>query len=58
VRNRQRRLSDAGRDARREQDPQRLHHATEQLLSSDGWQRWVRVRSRNGWLGTRSTISC
>ena len=43
-----RRLTDAERDHRREQDRQRLHHATEQLLNSDGWQRWVRVRSRNG----------
>ena len=43
-----RRLSDAEREERRERDRQRLHHATEQLLSSDGWQRWVRVRSRNG----------
>jgi N-terminal domain of anti-restriction factor ArdC len=43
-----RRLTDAERDARRERDRQRLHQATEQLLSSDGWRRWVRVRSRNG----------
>lgn len=43
-----RRLSEAEREQRREQDRQRLHQATEQLLDSDGWQRWVRVRSRNG----------
>jgi hypothetical protein len=43
-----RRLSDAEREQRREHDRQRLHQATEQLLNSDGWQRWVRVRSRNG----------
>jgi hypothetical protein len=43
-----RRLSDAEREQRREQDRPRLHQATEQLLDSDGWQRWVRVRSRNG----------
>jgi hypothetical protein len=42
------RLSDAEREQRREHDRQRLHQATEQLLESDGWQRWVRVRSRNG----------
>lgn len=43
-----RRPTDAERDERRERDRQRLHHATEQLLSSDGWRRWVRVRARNG----------
>lgn len=44
----QRRLCDRERDERREQDRQRLKRATEQLLSSEGWQRWVHVRSRNG----------
>ena len=43
-----RRLSDQEREKRRERDRQRLKQAAEQLLSSDGWQRWVRVRSRNG----------
>jgi hypothetical protein len=42
------RLTDAEREHRREADRQRLRHATEQLLASDGWARWVRVRSRNG----------
>jgi hypothetical protein len=42
------RLSDSEREQRRERDRQRLKQATEQLLSSDGWQRWVHVRSRNG----------
>ena len=42
------RLSDSEREQRRERDRQRLKQAAEQLLSSDGWQRWVRVRSRNG----------
>ncbi len=41
-----RRLSE--REQRRERDRQRLKQATEQLLSSDGWQRWVRIRSSNG----------
>jgi hypothetical protein len=48
MRKSRRRLSDAERDERRERDRQRLHQATEQLLDSDGWQRWVRVRARNG----------
>ncbi len=43
-----RRLTDAEREERRERDHQRLHRATEQLLSSEGWRRWVRVRARNG----------
>ena len=43
-----RRLSDEERARRREQDRQRLDQAARQLLSSDGWQRWVTVRARNG----------
>lgn len=43
-----RRLTDSEREQRRERDRQRVKQATEQLLSSDGWQRWVQVRSRNG----------
>jgi hypothetical protein len=43
-----RRLTDAEREQRREHDRQRLHRAAQQLLSSDGWQRWVRVRARGG----------
>jgi antirestriction protein ArdC len=42
------RLSEAEREERRERDRERLKHATEQLLCSDGWRRWVHVRSRNG----------
>jgi hypothetical protein len=52
-----RRLSDAERDQRREQDRQRLQQAAEQLLDSDGWRRWVRVRSRNG-LARYSLVIC
>ena len=42
------RLSEAEREQRRARDRERLKLAAEQLLSSDGWERWVRVRSRNG----------
>jgi N-terminal domain of anti-restriction factor ArdC len=41
-------LTDAEREHRREQDRERLHEAAQQLLSSDGWQRWIRVRARGG----------
>ncbi len=43
-----RRLSGEQRDERRRADRERLQHAAEQLLTSEGWQRWVRVRSRAG----------
>jgi hypothetical protein len=43
-----RRLNDAEREQRREQDRQRLHEAANRLLTSEGWQRWVRVRARGG----------
>jgi antirestriction protein ArdC len=38
-------LSDAERAERRREDRERLHVATEALLSSEGWQRWVRARA-------------
>lgn len=41
-------LTDAEREQRRAADRQRLKQAAEQLLTSDGWQRWVRLRSRAG----------
>lgn len=41
-------LSDAEREQRRVQDRARLKTAAEQLLTSEGWQRWVRVRARGG----------
>lgn len=44
----QRRLTDSEREQRREEDRARLKHAAEQLLTSDGWQRWVRVRAQGG----------
>jgi hypothetical protein len=43
-----RRLTDTEREQRRARDRERLKQACEQLLSSDGWQRWVRARARNG----------
>jgi hypothetical protein len=39
-------LTDQERAERSRQDRERLQHAAEQLLSSEGWQRWVRVRSQ------------
>jgi N-terminal domain of anti-restriction factor ArdC len=44
----QRRLSDSERAERRERDRERLKQAAEQLLTSEGWQRWVRVRAQGG----------
>lgn len=41
-------LSDEERARRRAEDRDRLEQAARALLSSDGWQQWVRVRSRNG----------
>jgi hypothetical protein len=43
-----RRLTEQERAERRRQDRVRLQHAAEQLLTSEGWQRWVRVRSQAG----------
>src|SRR4051812_41385641 len=36
------------REQRRAQDRERLKAAAEQLLTSEGWQRWVGVRARGG----------
>lgn len=41
-------LTDEERDQRRAEDRDRLREAAEQLLSSEGWQRWVRARASNG----------
>jgi hypothetical protein len=41
-------LSGEERARRRAEDRDRLEEAARALLSSDGWQQWVRVRSRNG----------
>jgi Ribonuclease G/E len=43
--------SEADREQRRVEDRQRLQQAAEQLLSSEGWQRWVRTRAANGLSG-------
>jgi hypothetical protein len=40
--------TDAERAARRQADRERLEQAARALLSSDGWQRWIRVRATNG----------
>ena len=41
-------LTDAERDARRQADRERLEQAARALLTTDGWQRWIRVRATNG----------
>ena len=43
-----RKLSEAEREQRRARDREAMKAAAEALLTSEGWQRWVRVRSRNG----------
>jgi hypothetical protein len=44
----ERRLSDTEREQRRQHERERLKQAAEQLLTSEGWQRWVRVRAQAG----------
>lgn len=39
-----RRLSEAEREQRRRADRERVKQAAAELLSSDGWRRWVRAR--------------
>ena len=41
-------LTKAERAERRQADRERLEQAARALLTSEGWQRWVRVRSTNG----------
>ena len=36
------------RDARRQADRDRIEQAARALLTTDGWQRWIRVRASNG----------
>lgn len=43
-----RRLTDEERAQRRAQDRQRLEQAARELLTSEGWQCWIKVRARNG----------
>jgi hypothetical protein len=40
-----RRLTESERAERRHQDRERLRRAAEQMLSSEGWARWVRTRA-------------
>jgi hypothetical protein len=47
-----RRLTEAERDERRKGQREKLEQACRELLTSEGWQRWVRVRATNG-LGGR-----
>jgi hypothetical protein len=42
------RLTETERAERRRADRERLERAARALLTSEGWQRWVRVRSSNG----------
>src|SRR4051794_20887359 len=41
-------LTDEERDARRKADRDRIEQAARALLTTDGWQRWIRVRASNG----------
>jgi hypothetical protein len=41
-------LSDEERDARRKADRNRMEQAARALLTTEGWQRWVKVRATNG----------
>jgi hypothetical protein len=43
-----RQLTDQERDERRQKDRDRLENAARELLTSDGWARWIRVRASNG----------
>ena len=42
---RRRSMSEAEREQRRNAERERVKEAAEQLLTSEGWQRWVRARS-------------
>ena len=41
-------LSSEERDARRQADRDRIEQAARALLTTDGWQRWIKVRASNG----------
>jgi hypothetical protein len=41
-------ITDSERAQRRQADRDRLEQAARALLTSEGWQRWIRVRSTNG----------
>jgi hypothetical protein len=40
--------TEAERDARRKADRERIEQAARDLLTTEGWQRWIRVRATNG----------
>jgi N-terminal domain of anti-restriction factor ArdC len=41
-------LTDEERDTRRNADRERIEQAARDLLTTDGWHRWIRVRATNG----------
>jgi N-terminal domain of anti-restriction factor ArdC len=41
-------MTEAERDARRQADRDRIEQAARQLLTTEGWQRWIKVRATNG----------
>jgi hypothetical protein len=41
-------LTGEERDARRKADRERIEQAARALLTTDGWQRWIKVRASNG----------
>jgi hypothetical protein len=41
-------LTNEERDARRQADRERIEQAARALLTSEGWQRWIKVRATNG----------
>ena len=43
-----RHLSEDERTARRNTDRDRLEQAARALLTTDGWQRWIKVHATNG----------
>src|SRR6266487_6402402 len=52
----QRRLTPEQRDARRREQLEQLRNATSALLTSDGWQRWLRTRWRFHRYSLRNTL--
>ncbi|MDP8967612.1 MAG: hypothetical protein M3N04_03345 [Actinomycetota bacterium] len=50
-------LTDEERAARRKVDRDRIEQAARALLTTDGWQRWIRVRASNGLSGYCLLIS-
>ena len=41
-------LTEAERAARRQADRERIEQAARALLTTEGWQRWIKVRASNG----------